>query len=203
MPRVNEDKSGKPNLTIITNDEKKVVVNRELWYKYALASAKLYDDSGFEEIVAEISETVANRMIDYMQLLENNPAPTIMKPLRSIDMADNVEPKEYNDLNRVERFDKVRVYADFIKKYSDFEDLEDLLIASMDQEFNELLEICKAAMGAIVRQTRGNIDEFRKRFSIKNDLTAEDMEVAYSAEALQKAVEQHWGPFELRAEITE
>jgi hypothetical protein len=47
-------------------------------------------------------------------------------------------------------------YADFIMK-PDFEQLQDLLIASDTFNFDQLLTLCKGRMAALVRECRGDI----------------------------------------------
>ena len=172
--------AGKAQLTLKTNDEKSIEVDRELWLKYAIASKAEIDDAPDQtELVMDISEKCVKHIVEFMTYLQSHDPPKVEKPLRTIHMKDNV-----ND----------PWYATYIEEpHTDFDMLQDLVNASNSLDFKELLTLSCGAMGSIVRQLRGDIKKFRQKFDIVNDFSPEEEADPYTPEkvvALAKAWEE-------------
>ena len=136
--------ASKKELTIRTTQGESIEVDRDLWLKFAIASkAEIDDTPEATELVADIPKAAIERVVEFMTYLNSHDPPKVEKPLRTIHMKDNV-----ND----------PWYATFIEEpKTDFEMLQDLILAANILDFKELLTLACGAMGSIVRQTRGDI----------------------------------------------
>ena len=170
--------AAKKTLKLQTNDGEIIDVDRELWLKYAIATKAFVDDNPEEEVViVDIPKAAVEHIVEFMTYLSGAKEPLkVEKPLRTINMKDNV-----ND----------PWYATFIEEpHTDFTMLEDLINGSNSIDFKELLTLSCAAMGAIVRKTRGDIKLFRKTFSIENDFTPEEEADVYTPEKVVALAKQ-------------
>ena len=108
-----------------------------------------------------------------------NAVPNIEKPVRSNNMKDVT----------------TEFYANFIDL--DDEHVQDLMKAANFLAIDDLLVLCLAKMGGVIRGL--TIPEFRKRFNIINDFTPEeeaerfdDDKITELVEAREKELKEEW-----------
>jgi hypothetical protein len=128
----------------------------------------------------EINKETFEKVIEYLEHIESgNAAPNIEKPVRSNDMKD--------------------VTTEFYANLVDLDDdhVQDLMLAANWLDIKDLLVLCCAKMGSVIRGL--TIPEFRKRFNIINDFTPEeeaerfdDDKIAELAEAMEKQLKEVW-----------
>ena len=119
-------------------------------------------------------------MIEYLEHIEaGNAVPNIEKPVRSNNMKDVT----------------TEFYANFIDLDDDH--VQDLMKAANFLAIDDLLVLCLAKMGSVIRGL--TIPEFRKRFNIINDFTPEeeaerfdDDKITELVEAREKELKEEW-----------
>ena len=109
-------------------------------------------------------------MIEYLEHIEaGNAVPNIEKPVRSNNMKDVT----------------TEFYANFIDLDDDH--VQDLMKAANFLAIDDLLVLCLAKMGSVIRGL--TIPEFRKRFNIINDFTPEEEAERFDDDKITELVE--------------
>ena len=140
---------------LITSDGEEVEIDIDVAEKSVLIKG-LIDDSPEEQIpLPNVKRPILEKVIDFCKYLKDHQAPEIEKPLKSVDLASNVDDPWYVDYINLEQ-----------------EDLFELIMASNYLEIRPLLELACANVGSLVKNK--SIQEIRKFFNIENDFSPEE-----------------------------
>lgn len=114
-----------------------------------------------------ISGPIFEKVLEFCDIYRVNGCqpPNIPKPLKSNRMCENT----------------TLTYAAFIDQFDD-DTVQDLINAGDTLEMKPLLTLATAKMGSVIRGL--SVVEFRKRFSIVNDLTPEEERIPMDSNML-------------------
>ena len=136
----------------------------------------MLDEEGFDYdefiLLEHITKETFEKVLVYLEHIEaGNAVPVIEKPVRSSNMRDVT----------------TQFYADFVDL--DDDPLQDLIMAANWLDIKDLLALCCAKMGTMIRDL--SISQFREKFNIVNDFTPEEEAETFDNDKLAQLAETH------------
>ena len=143
-------------ITVLTSDSVKIEIPLHL-AEYSKTIKNTLEDGESEDAIPlpTISEKVMRKIIEFLNYLEENPEPTISKPITTGDIHDFTE----------------QWYADFIN-LDDHQFVFDIITASNFLDLKSLLDLGCAKIATLLKVREA--PEIRELFGIENDFTPEE-----------------------------
>ena len=140
---------------LLLKDGEEYEVDVEIAQKSVLIKG-LLEDSGTDEQIPlpNVAKPIFEKVIEFCVYLKDHTPPEIEKPLKSVEMANIVDPW----------------YANYINLEQEV--IFELIMASNYLDIKPLLELACAKVASMIKNK--SVEEIRKFFNIENDFTPEE-----------------------------